>query len=659
MARPAACVAFLAPIPIRKRSRRHERCIFAASCPRACASRSGNGSDDDSGNGEDGVRRGSISGGPEGGSGYSGARRLTAGVQRAVATAKGGAEAARVRFEAAKAAARELEGMQIGGVLGADLENTALGRVSEVQDLDIPPSVVPQPLRVADVVDVISGYVREREGEAAAEDIAVILRQVLDSLRRCVAEIVDNAEELIGTQEEAGEWSDARVASFLGLLELAGFHCNAPPPLRPAALTSYNMAVSVDGVLDATLFDAVGKKHSLVTSASSRSEVFPHILLAFRGTGVDRASGLLIGAKIRSLESYYLGWLNNPVEFARKLIRRRSLKKGEDPSGTAIPTRDAGRERGKEANRSRSEEWERGSLLRKSGVVRRVFPSAKINGWEGAADFMLPVFSQEPTHSLLCVAYRRFTPDGKFVREAKKQELLEQARVVAERAVSPTKILRDGGRDEFASANEPGEMLLSQPPGKYGPLRIELWNNVPWGHLQHFLPLAAAKVAPRARDILRIDFLTFAGLSSALVTIAKGTASPGVLAAEILGTVAVYTGRIALRLRSAISKSRGLIAEERSDRLAASDGPAMTALGLLATQQQFGVAASIMAAAALAGSDDAPTVAELQRELFGVQLSDDALNQVWTRRLVRWQHLSEELRPRKAGHHHVEWEDEA
>lgn len=527
--------------------------------------------------------------------------------------------------------------------------------MSKVQDLEIPPGPTVQPLKPADVISALEEYVLDRASEEVAAEVVVALRSALDSLRRCVLPTVEAAEELVGLDGEASEETEEAVQSLFTLVELAGFHCNRAAPLRPAALNSFEMTVSVDGVLDTTIFSKSGASHPLIEQSLQVPDYFPHMLLAFRGTGVERDSGLLLGSKIRSLETYYLGWLNDPIQFARKLLAQRKSGKIGNGEGESLAQEVEGP--GEDDASPRDDRTSR------RAVVRRVFPSAKFSGWEGAAEFMLPVFCQEPAHSLVCVAYRKFTPDGALAREAKKKKLLEQARLVANRALHPTEFLREGRTassdgESDSDSDSDSDLDAAQTPGDVGPLRVELWRNVPWGHLTHFLPPFAVKLAPRAQDLLRVDFLTFAGLVSAVVTIMRGNASSGLLAAELIGTVAVYAVRIVLRLRSAISRSRGVIAVERQERLAAADEPAVHAIGLLATQQQFGIAASIIAAAALAGADSSPpTTEEVQRSVFGTRVSDASQNRSWTRRLVRWELLEEDLKLRQQlGYNPVYWD---
>jgi hypothetical protein len=538
---------------------------------------------------------------------------------------------------------------QYGNVLGADLKNTALGRVSKVQDLRIPAGPALQPLKALDAIAALTSYVADRASPQVAEKTEIALRQLLDALRRSMADLSDAAELLLAADGVVTPETESAVSSFFTLVELAGFHCNRPAPLRPAALNSFDMKVSVDGVLDAGIFGGGGASHPLIRKSEKPPDFFPHILVAFRGTGVDRDSGLLLGAKIRSLETYYLGWLNDPIRFGRKLLARRKSKLNggsDDCDGASL-----------ERNISAPEAVDAAG---ESAVVRRVFPSAKFSGWEGAAEFLLPVFSQEPAHKLVCVAYRKFTPDSARAREAKKKQAIARARVVAARLVNPTQFLREGSAatdaDSTSSSSDARDAAEEQVPGEVGPVRIELWKDVPWGHLLHFLPPFAAKLAPGTRDMLRVDFLTFAGLASVVVTTARGSEASSLLWAQLLGTVVVYAGRIALRLRDAVSKNRGLIAEERGQRLCAADGAAVGALVGLAVQQQFGVAASMVAAAALDGFESAPTTEEVQRAVFRGKAGCGE-NEDWGRRLVRWGVLREDLTVKRVeGWRDFSWE---
>jgi hypothetical protein len=464
--------------------------------------------------------------------------------------------------------------------------------------------------------------------------VAAALPRLLHTLQACVVELSDSVEPLFAADGAADSGTEASVNSMFTLLHLAGFHTNRPAPLKPPALDAFPMKISSAGALDATLFGSGGASHALVGGGAQPPEYFPHLLVAFRGTGVSRDSGLLLGAKVRSLESYYLGWINNPLDLARKVISRRRT-----PGGSGNVT-DGGRSGGGGAGGGAGQ-------ATSSPVVRRIFPSAKFSGWGAVAEFLLPVFVQEPTHRLACVAYRKFTPNADLALEARRQEVVQKARAAASRAVDPTRYLRGGNGPDSDSGSDTDrgpanrspvpEATRRQTPGEFGPLRLELWRDVPWGHILHFLPTFAAKVTPRTRDVLRVDFLTFAGVASAVVTIWRESGTSPLLWAEVAGTVAFYGARIALRLRQALSVSRGLIAEERARRLYATDDAAIGVVARLATQQQFGIAASVLVAVALRREHDAsPSIDDVQRAVCGAALCDAEQNEEWMRRLTSW-----------------------
>jgi hypothetical protein len=145
------------------------------------------------------------------------------------------------------------------------------------------------------------------------------------------------------------------------------------------------------------------------------------------------------------------------------------------------------------------------------------------------------------------VAFRECEPNRALQHVAWRQEFAEKIQAGISRAIDPVK---------YKATEQPEEdEPYSQPLGQLKPVRLEVYRGVPWGNVIHLFPSRILKVVLQARDILRLDLLTLAGVVSFIVTIVRDVDDIFVKASA-LGTIAVYIARIGFTFRRVLSTTR-------------------------------------------------------------------------------------------------------
>jgi hypothetical protein len=516
---------------------------------------------------------------------------------------------ARAAYKDAAAVARALERSEVGDILGADINSTSLGSRSTVQDLSIPECPAYVPMDSCSIADALQRYVGETAVSSSKKRLILKkleenLPQILSRTRSDMCELTDGANHVFNSANE--QESLAAVRSLLSLLSLARFHCDCPPPLSPPAMTALPVQVSTFDCLDASLFEAAEMdQHPLLASRRTQSPLFPYAFVATRGTGVQRESGAQYGAKIRSIEQLYLGWLDAPVNFFRKIFFRASSSTGHSTSE---------------------------QISDQKSMVRRVYPSSKIQldkGLTALKELMLPIFTQEPTHQLWVLMYREFKPNRELQRIAWRVQLMDNARTVVSRAIN--RLQGNGGSESEAGGK------ISRPCGEVQCVRLEIYQNVLWGNVNHFYPRCSVRVVPKTRDLLRVDLLTLAGLISVGFTVVHSS-NDFLITVSAFGTFAVYAARIFIAVRRALIMSQYRIADEKLSRIMGVNEMAVTGLASLAADQVFASAASTYTAQLIADPNiDGNDVAR-QALKVDLQVSDE----YWCGRLIEWGFLKQD-----------------
>lgn len=521
-------------------------------------------------------------------------------------------EGVQTKFQNAARDVKDLESSSEDDVFGADLEGTSLGSRSTIQDLSIPkyPSFIDT--NPSDVISLLTKYVAADKSRQDLSTLETSFSRLLLSLRLAAAKLADKAEGVFRTEVPDDGTFDKAIPSFLSLLHLAKFHCSRPVALSPESVDSLPLKISVSNCLDESLLKERGTGHPLLQRSIDLPEHFPHLLVATRGTGVNRKSGLLLGAKFRAIEEEYLSWAQAPFYLIRQILEQITGGKSDEFTNT--------------------EPSDRGGS---SGKVRRVFPSVKLNGWKGLTELLLPVFTQEPTHKLYVLAYREFVPDIPAQRLQRRQRTLEAAQTTIAKAIDPVRYRTVVEEQLKDCENEPGlgsSKDRVQLPGEYRPFRTEMYGNVPWGNIAHYFPSCAVKVTLQSREILKLDLLTLAGVVSCLVTAVRNI-DKSYIVLSVTGTIAAYVVRIVFRLRAALKSNRGFLAEEKANHFVAANEAVVARLAGLVVEEQFAIAASCLVSK-LMSREVSPS--EIQNSAFGKVLSTEDENAEWMSRLQQW-----------------------
>jgi hypothetical protein len=508
---------------------------------------------------------------------------------------------ARTIYDDAAATARALKS-EPGDILGADLNATSLGLRSTVQDLLVPACPKFVPMTSTSVASALRSYMRA-VAEAGAKpyllnELDEALPRILARVRADMSKLADDASTIFDSSGEEAETSSG-VRSLLTLLQCARFHCNSPPPLSPPSMTALPVQLSKLDCLDPGLVGTSElSQHPLLKSQREGSALVPYAVISTRGTGVVRESGAQFGAKIRSIEQLYLGWVDAPVRLIQKFFWYR-----------------------KDANTSEN----LGKTAQNSAKVRRVYPTPTIQlrrGLTALVELTLPIFTQEPTHEQWVLLYRDFEPDRTLQRFAWGQRMLDRAKAAVFEAIRPHHIR--------TSTDDMAEWFAS-PLGSSKSFHLEMYRDVPWGNVSHFYPSCAVSIVPKTRDLLRVDLLTLAGLLSLGVTFIRDV-DHVLVTASALGTAVVYAARVVFAIRQALTVTRQRVAEERLSQMIGMDEAAVARLATLAAEQEFAVAASVYIASVV--NDPRVTGDYVAKKAFEVDL--DINSDFWRGQLFEW-----------------------
>lgn len=520
---------------------------------------------------------------------------------------------AQTRYKDAAEDARHLQNSTSNDILGTELDGTSLGSRSTIQDLPIPAAPHFADMKAAEVSSSLTKLISSVEhSQTNAEELSNALRQLLRVIRLAVSDLTDAAGGTFSTAQGDEKAFDRSIPAFLSLLQLAKFHCTRPAALSPESVDALPLKISVSNCLDEYVLKERCTGHPLLHSQVDLPEYFPHLLVATRGTGVDKKAGLLLGAKFRAIEEEYLSWAQAPLHVVQRLLENIVGGKSDEKSPPRVPGGDDVSEK-----------------------VRRVFPSVKLNGWNGISELLLPVFTQEPTHSLCVVAYREYVPDLSSQRTHRRRRALEVAQATIAKAIDPVRyrtVVEDQLKDRELKSSAENEKNIARLPGDYKPFRAEMFGDIPWGNISHYFPSCAVKVSLQSRELLKLDLLTLAGVASCLITAVRNI-DKAYIALSVTGTLVAYIVRIAFRLRAAFRSNRGFLAEEKARHFAAANEAVVARVAGLAADEQFAIAASCLASVALAGH---LTPSDIQKRVFSKTLSTDQENAEWLNRLGKW-----------------------
>jgi hypothetical protein len=570
-----------------------------------------------------------------------GALRTAIGLRRSANRVQATIRTAQTQYRDADDESRRLASSAHGAVLGEDLSATPLGARSSVQDLAVPPAPPVVELKPARVVELLCAHVVRVQPDAA-DDVRRTLPELLNSVQLSMLALADAAAPLFYEEQSeteqmvdrslAGDASAERVNAMMTLLELARFGTQHPAQLSPPSLDALPVKAELDSCLDCSTFRASNVDRPLLFGRSSPDDggdndsatpslpiYFPNLLLAFRGISLSRQSGLCLPAKVRAIEELYLGWLRNPLTAARKIAT--AVFPGLRLDGTETSVHDSAAPGRK---------------------VRRVYPKTGLGARKALVGILLPIFTQEPTHRLVACAYREFTPNKQtdfiFKLRGARQTVdsaISSARRSLRAAMRMPGFHECQGSDSCSEKETEAAPIKQQTPGTFKKFRLEIFADVKWGNIHHFLPPLAIKVAPNIRDLLRVDVLTLIGLTSCLLTAFRDTHSPQ-LALSILYTAGVYLVKIVSGLQSALSNTRGQLSLEKGTSLVAADEGALAMLATLAAEQQFAFAAAVYV------SQVTDNLESVEENIYSVQIDSqfekahEANAVEWKLRLSKW-----------------------
>ena len=243
---------------------------------------------------------------------------------------------------------------------------------------------------------------------------------------------------------------------------------------------------------------------------------YPHILIAWKGVGVQEKKGLQLGAKLRAFEAKYLGWFEYPFDWVISKLARVDMNGKDDLVDEQVTLLKKG------------EDYEGDEDCK---IIERISPSRKLNlGFDNLVNIFLPIRTQEPTYQSLCIIYRRQPEQDK----KRPNKLLGALKSFL------------GIKDENEAEKVPDDLKNFN----LEPFCIEVLSEVPWAALNNFLPGRYLSFA--TKDVIRVDFFTIAGLVAAATTYFRQSKSSFVIL-SILASLVYYIARILFSIQSALN----------------------------------------------------------------------------------------------------------
>lgn len=388
----------------------------------------------------------------------------------------------------------------------------------------------------------------------------------------------------------------------------------------PQPVDAVSLISTISDELDPTLLAESTTVQDIVRDRERKgkhtpSSMFPHIFYATRGTALKRTSGLQLYAKWQAAERFIISIVLSPAVVLFKAVMDGVSRLSAAASVNLMCNRQT----------DTNEDQSRISSDDNSRIVRRVVPAVSSNETlVQTLSQLKPLITQEPCHALLFLLHRPLRGDGReggrnSASSRKVQtSLVHYLLKVALQAFEMDRSLQlesaDCEKGAKGVVDEPPSVQAEEIGSTSKPTAAQIFQNVPWGTMQHVLP--ASYVVPAARDLLRLDLFTLAWLASTLFA-SHRISSRSMAAASLFFAVVSYTAKIAIGWQNALNMYDRRIATQKFESLLCQGSCCIDFVVTLAVQEEFVDAACVW----LASLDEVKRLgfenaAQLQREAF-------------------------------------------
>lgn len=521
----------------------------------------------------------------------------------------------------------KLESSEEGFVLGSDLSTYEIGRSSIIQDLPLPTTSSFFDLNPSQTLKKVDSFLKsENLSSNVRTDLLKDCKTRLALLRSNILQITDIAHEIVSNPSQKDSHLDGKAGDIIiMLLEMANF--SVLPELRtvdnPPSSETLPLGQSFKETLDPALLSNSKKFLTYLKKTDDRmASFYPYLFIATRGVSVSRNSGVLFLQKLGAIERALYSVLSTPLSMFFKSQRYvfKSLFPESKHHENVMPS-------GAGKHKENHEEKDR--------RVRRVIPTLKFDeGIKSLSSLFLPSFAQEPTHELLFMMYREVNVDKNRLRKMKQEALLEQIKDSLTQALNPTPLPKSSEGTKKKDKFEKVEELLQTPPGELQHISLQIFKDIEWGSVLHYMP--SIYLLPATRDLLKVDALTFTGLLSAATEFfVRRHTNSFLLYASVIASIVSYAGRIALSWRRVRKSYQGNISLQKATNSVSQGEKSLIFLAALAIEEMFVKECCRILAES---SDTDYGYEELQQRIFGAVSSD----QVCLDDLEQWLNVLEE-----------------
>eukprot|EP00172_Hildenbrandia_rubra_P000873 Plantae.Rhodophyta-Hildenbrandia_rubra.ctg14944.p1 GENE.Plantae.Rhodophyta-Hildenbrandia_rubra.ctg14944~~Plantae.Rhodophyta-Hildenbrandia_rubra.ctg14944.p1 ORF type:complete len:551 (+),score=85.21 Plantae.Rhodophyta-Hildenbrandia_rubra.ctg14944:219-1871(+) len=342
-----------------------------------------------------------------------------------------------------------------------------------------------------------------------------MMRRIYFAVANEVTDVLEKAKKIFATSDDCQEGMSALVQ----LLEMARYRALSSEDARrrealEGCADQLPVFISSTGFDEKFLLDGVSSD-GILGLPEERVAFFPQILIAWKGVTIQKKDGRQLKAKLRGFEAKYFGWIDDPFDW---IIAKLAKGRNHDPKDDSKEKTPIGQSGAPEASEKH--------------IIERISPSRTLElGVDSLVKLFQPIHTEEPAYRSLCIIYRGLSG----------RNLQQPYNVVKELKVQLGK--QKEGEDAVNHTNR-----ISTENEQRSDVNIDVLSDVPWAALNNYLPGRYLSFA--AKDILRLDAFTLAGLVAAVTTYIQdfGTFYVGF---TLTASLIYYGSRVFLSIQSA------------------------------------------------------------------------------------------------------------